>query len=115
MLDDRRSSGIGEGLDYFYNCSLSDFVGSRVSIERDIEFKLGLGLLTNEAKKVVGLVLDTPSELLDEIRNKKQFPGNLSSHDLRKFLRRKGWKIPTIEFCFREIRGFLKKFKNNDK
>lgn len=58
--------------------------------------------LSKEGKEIVSVVLETPADLLQMIPKPR-----LSKHQLTKYLRLKGWKIPAITKAFAEIRQNL--------
>lgn len=58
--------------------------------------------LSKEAKEITSIVLEAPADLLQMIPKPK-----LSKHQLTKYLRLKGWKIPAIAKAFAEIKTKL--------
>lgn len=66
--------------------------------------------LSEEAKEVIKIIFNMPSELVGYIWGcKEKQIDKLTCHDLRQYLRYYGWKYLVIESVFQEIRRFLKK------
>lgn len=70
--------------------------------ERNCIFANLINSLSKEAKEITSIVLEAPADLLQMIPKPR-----LSKHQLTKYLRLKGWKIPTIMRAFAEIRQNL--------
>lgn len=63
--------------------------------------------LSAEAKEVVDIVVNAPSELAEHIRRSGM---GMSQASIRDYLRYRDWGFPDINRVFQEIRDFLKKF-----
>ena len=64
-----------------------------------------MSLLSREAREVISLVVNVPVETLEAV-----FGGEQNQHNLRRELKKNGWKYPTISRTFNEIKIFLKNF-----
>lgn len=56
--------------------------------------------MSDEAKFIIGLILNTPLELYDFLKSTNF---NITRQSITLFLRHKTWKIPTIKKAFAEI------------
>jgi len=75
--------------------------------------------LSEEAKEVIDIIFNTPTELVEFVwdcrksqrrdRDEGSEGYRLSQHHLRQYLRFYGWKHLVIESVFREIKLFLEK------
>jgi len=100
-----------QGIDYCYGTSWrevreqlnkQDFIETPESLTA---FKELLESLSEEAKEVVNIVLNTPTELVDALfARKEKGKGGLNRHQLRSYLRYCGWKYRAIETVFGELR-----------
>lgn len=70
--------------------------------EKKCIFKSTLLSLSKEAQQIISIVLETPVDLLAMIPKPR-----LSKHQLTKYLRFKGWKIPAIHKAYIEIKDNL--------
>ena len=77
--------------------------------EQITAFLRSLMMLSDEAKKVVNLVLDLPDELVEFVRTKER-DRDLSKNDIREYLRFYGWSYPSISRVFAEIKNFVATF-----
>lgn len=71
--------------------------------ERNCIFKNAVENLSAEAKMIINTVLGAPADLIEMLPCPR-----ISKHQLQKYLRLKGWKIPTILKAFSEIGKALK-------
>lgn len=58
--------------------------------------------LSKEAKEIVSIVLEAPGDLMEMLPKPR-----LSKHQLTKYLRLRGWKIPVIVRSYKEIKNNL--------
>lgn len=70
--------------------------------EKKCIFKSILLSLSNEAQQIITIVLEAPADLLAMLPKPR-----LSKHQLTKYLRLKGWKIPAINKAYVEIKQNL--------
>ena len=80
-----------------------DNIPSPSNTERSYLFKEILYGLSVEAKIVCRIIFRCPSELMGII-TKTETNHGLTQRSIRKYLRSKGWVIPTIDRAFREIK-----------
>ena len=71
-------------------------------------FKEWLERLSGEACFVLGLVFETPLEIIEMARTEVNMPKNTKTR-IAQHLRNEGWKWITINGCFDEIKMALKK------
>lgn len=66
--------------------------------------------LSEEAKEVIKIIFNVPSELVEYVWGcKEKQVVKLTCNDIRQYLRYYGWKHLVIESAFREIKHFLRK------
>lgn len=66
--------------------------------------------LSEEAKEVIKIIFNTPSELVDYLWGcKEKQVDRLTCSNIRQYLRYYGWKHLVIEDAFQEIKLFLRK------
>lgn len=74
--------------------------------EEYLFFKEILKELSTDAKEVVKIVFDTPTDLINMLPKKQ--PRGVNKHQIQKHLRQRGWKFLRIWKTFREITENLK-------
>lgn len=83
--------------------SLKDIaLSSKHNQEKEYILKDTISKLSKEAREIIDIVLNAPADLITMLPK-----SNLSKHQLTKYLRLKGWKIPTILRTFNEIKKGL--------
>jgi hypothetical protein len=70
-------------------------------------FNDGLNKLSKEAKEVVKIVFNTPSELVEFVRYHNKGEYKITMDILRDYLRHYGWKHHIIEKTFKEIKKII--------
>ena len=83
------------------------------SPERECLFRELLGLFSDEAKEVVRLVLDSPTELIDMALASKTYK-TINIYTLTRYLIRQGWVLPAIEGAFAEIKTGLTELREEN-
>lgn len=79
------------------------------SPEKEMNLKSWLSSLSDEAMEVIRLIFMMPAEFVTIVcRPKRGYNNTLTMNDLRKVLRKKGWKFKQINKVFAEIRESLK-------
>lgn len=81
---------------------LEDLAFSSCKQEKRCTFQDTIANLSREAHQIVNIVLEAPTDLLAMLPKPR-----LSKHQLTKYLRLKGWKIPAINKAYVEIRNNL--------
>ncbi len=109
----------GEGLDTFECATMEEifdelcnkhFEQRAISPEGIAVRKDLIDRLSEEAKEVIKIIFNTPSELVEYLWGcKEKQVDKLTCHDLRQYLRYYGWKFTVIEGVFQEIKLFLRK------
>ena len=92
----KRDEGVKISLE---NIALS----SKYNQEKECILRNTINCLSKEAKEITNIVLNAPSDLVAMLPKPR-----LSKHQLTKYLRLKGWKIPAILKAFNEIGKALK-------
>lgn len=78
-------------------------LSSKYNQEKECMLKNTINCLSKEAREITGIVLDAPADLIAMLPKPR-----LSKHQLMKYLRLKGWKIPAVLRAFNEIGKALK-------
>ena len=95
---------------YDPNWIINQTVNPCPSPEREFLFWELLELYSNEAKQVIKLVLDSPTELID-IATKSKTSRSLSRFTLERYLHHQGWPLSVIEQTFNEIKTGLRELE----
>ena len=90
------------------NVLAEDAEGEWEKVERAIEVNDLYHKLSKEAKEVIGLVINTPGELIQFLIDNPRL--RLSMQVLKDYLRFYGWKHIVIGKAFAEIQRFVKNF-----
>lgn len=81
---------------------LEELAFSSCKQEKRCVFQDTIVNLSHEAHQIISIVLEAPADLLAMLPKPR-----LSKHQLTKYLRLKGWKIPAINKAFVEIKNSL--------
>lgn len=83
---------------------INDFIpANSLNVEKTISFKQSLENLSETAKEIINLVLDTPDDLYRIVREELK----LNKEMIRRYLREKGWKFTQINAGMAEIANAL--------
>jgi len=105
----------GDGVHEMNGASLSEYLLHVVdkqncdNPERQCEFMQLINNLSNEAKQVIRIVLDTPFELWAFLAHSDSLSKTVCVASLREYLRFHGWRYAAINKAFEQI-SFI--FKN---
>jgi|WetSurSiteA1Bulk_404760.scaffolds.fasta_scaffold23949_5 hypothetical protein len=89
--------------------SKDDIVGmtlpSKSNPEKDMIKKQIYDLLSNEAKEIIDVVINSPNEILSTLT--KPVYNNIGKRSIKKFLRTKGWKWRVIDKAINELENYV--------
>lgn len=83
-------------------------IDEKQDIERRLDFKIQLENVSQEAKEMISMILNSPYELFES--TKSLSPKYLRGEVIR-MLRRRKWKWETIHQSIKEIKNVLQNFK----
>lgn len=86
----------------------NDFVCSHFeSPEKRVALKQWFDNLSKESRFIIGIIFETPMEIINMARRESYAPKNTMDRTYR-HLRNQGWKHKDISDCFAEIKGALR-------
>ncbi|NCN87237.1 hypothetical protein GW932_05375 [archaeon] len=87
------------------NPNIAEEIANRENPEKLLLRKEKITKMSKEAQEIVRIIINAPQEMIDMISLNRD---HISSMDLKKYLKNKGWKLRVILKTFSEIKRMLK-------